>query len=89
MRVRVAESWRLGIVISDDTVILFAPSPGAVEPPTSEDCDANGLIVRGPAAELLAHSISGPHIRPILVPHGISSAEGQEAVTSPDPIPGS
>lgn len=76
-KVKVAERWRLGLLVVDDSVFLYAPTPEAHERPRHDQDEPNALILHGPAAEELIESIRGESRRRLLEPLEESNSKDQ------------
>ena len=67
-KAHIAESWRIGLLITDEEAFIYAPAPEAKEPPPREEDEPNGLILRGRVMEHFVDSIQGYSKRLLLEP---------------------
>jgi len=98
-KARIADTWRLGLLIADDAAFIYASAPEAKEPPPLDGDEPNGVILRGIAVNYFAESIRGKSNRPLLEPSSIQQTNEQNVagnetkpaqaliVAKPNPIP--
>lgn len=67
-KARIAETWRLGLLIADDEAFIYAPTAESQEPPPFGSEMPNGMILRGSVVEQLLDDTRGENTLPILVP---------------------
>lgn len=67
-RVRIAKTWRLGLLIADDEGWLYAPTPESHEQPRQVQMKPNGVALSGRSLEEFTQSIQGSSDLPILLP---------------------
>jgi hypothetical protein len=74
-KVRIAESWRLGLLIADNEAYIYTPAPEAKERSACPEDMPNGVMLRGSIAEQLLDCLRGENTLPLLEPKSTTSNE--------------